>query len=214
MIKVHGRCDSVAAQRQFWAIEVVRTSGKARHAMTNKQLIALLEAVGEKPMADALLDIASQHHADVVSCTRPPTGEERITLNLLSRLAEHDENELERREQAGQLDPVVTTLDILSAGFDPFREPYLQQKIAQIVDSRLSKLWQGTFPIPDSAFAFGIPDPTGTLQVGTICLVQDDTSYIEREALVYRHPGLHPGDIRRVHVVTVCCEARLVWLRL
>ena len=32
--------------------------------------------------------------------------------------------------------------------------------------------------------------------------------YIDREALLYRHPGLHPGDVRRVRVVPPSDELR------
>ena len=56
------------------------------------------------------------------------------------------------------------------------------------------------FPLPDSAYAIGVADPSGSLSPGTVCLV-DAASHCERDALLYRHPGLHPGDVRRVRMV-------------
>ena len=110
----------------------------------------------------ALLGLAREHMAKVMACTQPP-----MPLSMLSKLAQHDLNDLEACEQEGRLDPVVTTQCILTAGFRPQEEPYLHSKIAHIVTAQLKKLREGSYPIRDSAFAYGVPDPTGTLEVRT-----------------------------------------------
>ena len=63
-------------------------------------------------------------------------------------------------------------------------EPYLHGKIAQIVEAQLRKLREGTFPIADSVFAYGVPDPSGTLEPGTLCVVLDGYKYLSCTALV------------------------------
>ena len=194
MIKVEGR--SGCAASAFWAFEVVRTSLNTKVARTNRQMIVLLEAIGGPPMVAALIALAQQHEKDLLSCATPP-----IPRPIIRKLAEHDMNDLEKAEREGELEPVAPTHELLTAGFQPLQEPYLHQKIGQIVASQIKKLRDGQFPIPESAFAYGVPDPSGTLQPGTVCLVQDGLQYIDTEALLYRHPGIHPGDVRRVRAV-------------
>jgi hypothetical protein len=194
MIKVTGR--SGCAASDFWAFEVVRTSLKTRVARTNRHLIVILEAIGGPDMVKALIGLAREHEQELMKCAKAP-----LPRPIIRKLAEHDMSDLEKSETAGELEPVAPTCELLTAGFQPLQEPYLHQKIGQIVASQIKKLREGQFPIPDSTFAFGVPDPSGALEPGTVCLVQDGLQYIDREALLYRHPGLHPGDVRRVRVV-------------
>eukprot|EP00966_Prymnesium_polylepis_P331732 7387303-Prymnesium_polylepis.1 len=150
MRKVKG-CQGCAAQEAgFWALEVVQTSGKARAARTSKQMVSLLEALGDSAMVRELLDLAAKHKETVLQCTRKP-----IQKRLLQKLADHDLNDYEKSEREGRPEPVVTTTRILNAGFEMLEEPYLHQKVSQIVESQLSKLRLGSFPIADSAFAYG-----------------------------------------------------------
>ena len=89
------------------------------------------------------------------------------------------------------------------------KEPFLHQKVTQIVESQLKKLRDGRFPLRESAYALGLADPTRTLPPGTVCLVGSSFDFTpERDALLYRHPGLHPGDIRRVRVVNLTPELK------
>ena len=191
MIKVEAR-----ASRAFWAFEIVATSRIAREARTNKHMVVLLESIGGEPMGRALLALAHEHRAQLLKCAQPP-----LPLHMLSKLAEHDLNDMEQSEAGGEPEPVTSTLGILNAGFEPTKEPYLHQKLGRIVASQLRKVSEGSFPIPQSAFAFGVPDPTGTLEPGTVCLVLDQQVYTDSPALIYRHPGLHPGSVRRVRKV-------------
>lgn len=193
MIKVEAR-----GSKHFWAFEVVATSKAAREARTSKLLVSLLESIGGEAMGRALMSLAHAHLTKLLECTKPP-----LPLHMLSKLAEHDLNDIEHSEADGDLEPVTSTLGILNAGFEPMREPYLHQKLSQIVASQLKKVREGSFPIPQSVFAFGVPDPTGTLEPGTCCLVTEGVFYMDQpSALLYRHPGLHPGSVRRVRVVS------------
>ena len=193
MIKVEAR-----GSEHFWAFEVVATSKAAREARTSKLLVSLLESIGGEAMGRALMSLAHAHLTKLLECTKPP-----LPLHMLSKLAEHDLNDIEHSEADGDLEPVTSTLGILNAGFEPMREPYLHQKLSQIVASQLKKVREGSFPIPQSVFAFGVPDPTGTLEPGTCCLVTEGVFYMDQpSALLYRHPGLHPGSVRRVRVVS------------
>ena len=74
-------------------------------------------------------------------------------------------------------------------------------QVCKIIESQLEKLRTGSFPLPDSAYIIGVADPTGSLSPGTVCLVDASKHYTERDAILYRHPGLHPGDVRRVRMV-------------
>ena len=197
MRKVEGRRGCRAHEMGVWAFEVVKTSGKSRVTRTSKQVIPVLEAVGGTPMKDAMLQSARKHEANVLECTR------ELSTPLLKKLAEQDLNDSEACERDGRLEPVVLTTQLLTAGFKPREEKYLHEKVCQIVESQMKKLRTGSFPIKESAYAYGVADPTGTLCPHTVCLVQDGPSYIDRDAIMWRNPALHPGDIRRVRIVTV-----------
>ncbi|KAL3903990.1 MAG: hypothetical protein SGPRY_011454, partial [Prymnesium sp.] len=196
MLKVSARKDCPAASMRFWAFEVLRTSGRAQEARTSKQLLPLLEAAGGNPMKSALFELAKQYRDEIVKCAASP-----VTRQVFSRLLETDLLDIEACEREGREEPVVSMSQILLAGFELSTEPFLHAKVEQIFRSQLSKLELGKFPIPDSLFAYGVADPSDTLEPGTICVVQDGCNFITREAIIYRHPGLHPGSVRRIKMV-------------
>ena len=66
----------------------------------------------------------------------------------------------------------VCAADLLLAGFDPSKEPYLRSCVSRLVEDSLKKLAEGRVAIPGSVLLKGVPDPTSTLAEGEICVMQ------------------------------------------
>jgi hypothetical protein len=84
---------------------------------------------------------------------------------------------------------------------------YLQLELARIRSEALKSLRHGKIVLPDSWSLPGLPDRTGSLKAGEICVVvhgkplrrlSDDAAM---EVLVYGSPGMNPGDLHKVKVV-------------
>ena len=80
------------------------------------------------------------------------------------------------------------------------------QKCAQ--ESALGSLKAGKLLLPDSYSLPGLPDFSGALAEGEVCVVVNGkllprpVGLAEGEPiplLIYGSPGMHPGDLHRVH---------------
>ncbi|KAK1313450.1 putative RNA-dependent RNA polymerase 4 [Acorus calamus] len=80
----------------------------------------------------------------------------------------------------------------------PLDEPYLQLRLSEHMNSEKKGLKNFKLPINDSYYLMGTVDPTGTLSCNQVCVILD-SGQVSGEVLVYKHPGLHFGD---VHVLT------------
>uniref|UniRef100_A0A803N8V8 RNA-dependent RNA polymerase n=1 Tax=Chenopodium quinoa TaxID=63459 RepID=A0A803N8V8_CHEQI len=77
----------------------------------------------------------------------------------------------------------------------PLDEPYLQHCLSEFAkDNYLKSLKGGKLPVSDSFYLMGTADPTGTLNSGEVCVILDQ-GQLYGPVLVYRNPGIHPGDI-------------------
>lgn len=101
--------------------------------------------------------------------------------------------------------------EMLLVGFHPKFCPYLADLFVEIAETAMRKIVKRfAIPVPRSAEAMVIPDPTGTLEEGEIQfrfkgdgIVDPETrlklNHVpEGDVLVTRHPCLLPTDIRKV----------------
>ncbi|KAJ1040974.1 hypothetical protein NDA11_007335 [Ustilago hordei] len=104
--------------------------------------------------------------------------------------------------------------EMLLVGFHPKSCPYLAELLVEIADNAMKRIIKRfTIPVPRSAEAMVMPDPTGTLEEGEIQfrfsgdrLLDPETrlklNHVpEGDVLVTRHPCLLPTDIRKVRAV-------------
>ena len=59
-----------------------------------------------------------------------------------------------------------------------------------------------------SAVAFGVADPSRTLPPNAVCLVHRGQFVAHERVLLYRSPGIHPGDVRPAEAVLPSDELR------
>ncbi|XP_049934875.1 probable RNA-dependent RNA polymerase 5 isoform X2 [Nymphaea colorata] len=78
----------------------------------------------------------------------------------------------------------------------PLDEPYLQLKLSSLLREERKRLKEGKVYISDCYYLMGTVDPTGKLRSNQVCIILDH-GQIVGEVLVYKHPGLHFGDIHR-----------------
>lgn len=65
---------------------------------------------------------------------------------------------------------------LLLAGFDPQKEPFLLQTLSKYESDELRSIREAKIRIPDAYNLVGVPDPTGSLPAGTICVVINGTA--------------------------------------
>ncbi|MCL7051044.1 hypothetical protein MKW94_021514 [Papaver nudicaule] len=76
----------------------------------------------------------------------------------------------------------------------PLGEPYLKDRLSVLMREEMKSLREGKFPMKESYYLMGTADPTGILKADEICIILDN-GQISGDVLVYKHPGLHFGDI-------------------
>eukprot|EP00966_Prymnesium_polylepis_P217351 5030477-Prymnesium_polylepis.1 len=64
----------------------------------------------------------------------------------------------------------ASMLRMTQAGFDPLSEPYLQLELAKLNEEAVRSLKAGKLTLPDSYKLPGMPDFTGSLAPGEICV--------------------------------------------
>ena len=69
--------------------------------------------------------------------------------------------------------------------------------MAGIIQQGLERVASGRFSVPLSLALTGVPDFTGTIPEGEVVLMHEG-QYCEEEILLYRNPGTHTGDVRKV----------------
>ncbi|KAL6838697.1 hypothetical protein ACP4OV_031411 [Aristida adscensionis] len=103
---------------------------------------------------------------------------------------------LEVASNNADMDDFMSARMILS-GIEPTDEAYLQDQLTLMTKAERKGIQQGRIPIDDSYYLMGTTDPTGTLKHDQVCVIHDN-GQVSGEVLVYRHPGLHFGDIHRL----------------
>ncbi|KAG6490110.1 hypothetical protein ZIOFF_051392 [Zingiber officinale] len=76
----------------------------------------------------------------------------------------------------------------------PLEEPYMQFRLSVLMKEERKGLKAGKLPVTDCYYLMGTVDPTGLLKPNEVCVVLEN-GQISGDVLVYKHPGLHFGDI-------------------
>uniref|UniRef100_J3KXC5 RNA-dependent RNA polymerase n=1 Tax=Oryza brachyantha TaxID=4533 RepID=J3KXC5_ORYBR len=76
----------------------------------------------------------------------------------------------------------------------PLEESYLQSRLAFMARQERKGIKQGKIPIDECYYLMGTTDPTGTLGPNEVCVILEN-GQLCGDVLVYKHPGLHFGDI-------------------
>ncbi|ONM18877.1 putative RNA-dependent RNA polymerase 5 [Zea mays] len=80
----------------------------------------------------------------------------------------------------------------------PLEEPYLLSRLSFMAKQEMKVFREGKLPIDECYYLMGTTDPTGTLKPNEVCVILDSGQY-SGDVLVFKHPGLHFGDI---HILT------------
>jgi RNA-dependent RNA polymerase len=166
---------------------------------SNNYLLPLLEALGGEVAVDRLLELADTERKLVLEL-----GGEVPSLRLLKALcARSYPSEREERRGGAEREPIE--VNMVQAGFKPLEEPNLAKGIAALMSDRIKRLRLGSFTIDESTHVMGVADPTGSLLPGTVCVVRKGEFLnkkvgAHKEVLLYRSPGQHPGDVRKVRL--------------
>ncbi|KAB2072347.1 hypothetical protein ES319_A07G009400v1 [Gossypium barbadense] len=158
------------------SLEVVTTSNQPKRTSLSKNLIMLLSygGVPDNFFMD-LLKNALEESQGAFSNKRTAL---RVALNR------------------GGLDELLAAKMILSG--IPLDESYLQYRMSIMLNEDRKGLLSGKLPITDSYHLMGTVDPSGVLESDEVCIILDN-GQISGKVLVYRHPGVHFGDI---HILT------------
>ncbi|WVZ72691.1 hypothetical protein U9M48_021110 [Paspalum notatum var. saurae] len=176
MIKIHGDENSVG-EESFNSLEIITTSNRPKRGYTSKFLIALLHH-GRVP-AEYFLKLLRNVLEDVNKARHKPRNSLEVAFNH------------------ADLDDSMSARMILS-GIQPEDEAYLQSQLALMTKEERKGLKQGRIPIDECYNLMGTTDPTGSLKQDQVCVILDN-GQLSGKILVYKHPGLHFGDI---HVLT------------
>ncbi|XP_074273775.1 putative RNA-dependent RNA polymerase 5 isoform X2 [Silene latifolia] len=155
--------------------EIVGTSNKPKRPRLSKNLISLLHYGGVPK--EFFLERLDDALKDVHSILYKKRGALKVAIN---RDADED----------------FTVARMILSGL-PLDEPFLQHRLSEIVKEERKNLKAGKIPISNSFYVMGTADPTDTLNCGEVCVILEH-GQISGPVLVYRNPGIHPGDI---HVV-------------
>ncbi|KAF0915964.1 hypothetical protein E2562_000600 [Oryza meyeriana var. granulata] len=154
------------------SFEIVSTSNRPRRTLTSRFLIALL-CYGGVP--------------------------EEYFLELLQNAIEGAENACYDYEDAlriafsyADMEDSMSARMILSG--IPLEESYLQFRLAFMARQEREGIKQGKIPIDECYYLMGTTDPTGTLGPNEVCVILEN-GQLSGDVLVYKHPGLHFGDI-------------------
>lgn len=151
-------------------------SAKPKRTLTSKLLIALLRYGGVKEeffmeLLENAIEGAKTAHCDYEDA-----------LNIAFVYADMEDS--------------ISARMILSG--IPLEDAYLQSRLAIMAQQERKGIKQGKLPISDCFYLMGTTDPTGKLKANEVCVILENGPYCGN-VLVYKHPGLHFGDI---HVLT------------
>uniref|UniRef100_A0A0E0JF81 RNA-dependent RNA polymerase n=1 Tax=Oryza punctata TaxID=4537 RepID=A0A0E0JF81_ORYPU len=76
----------------------------------------------------------------------------------------------------------------------PLEESYLQYRLDFMAQQERKGIKQGKIPIDECYYLMGTTDPTRTLRPNEVCVILEN-GQLSGDVLVYKHPGLHFGDI-------------------
>ncbi|OQU81143.1 hypothetical protein SORBI_3006G016700 [Sorghum bicolor] len=175
MVKV--KADPRLSQmKSLSSLEIVNTSHQSNRTSTSRVLIALLHYGGVKE--EYFMELL--HNA--IEGVENARYSFRHALKLASGYANMEDSMLERMIHSGI----------------PLEEPYLLSRLSFMAKQEMKGFREGKLPIDECYHLMGTTDPTGTVKPNEVCLILDSGQY-SGDVLVFKHPGLHFGDI---HILT------------
>ena len=210
-LKIRARPGCPASLYGTPSFEVLRTMDKVAKAKLGRYLLFLLEHnVGEHNRVkfwELILDL------------------QRIERDKLQRLSSKIIERKQLREtlklEFSRNEPAASRL--IMKGFDPLTEPFLQIKLNSLLDERHKQLREGKLVLPSalgpvsehflggdltvSTVVVALPDPCGCLPYDEVFHVTSGMEQRRQDLLadnaplynlVYKDPGMHPGDLRKV----------------
>uniref|UniRef100_A0A0E0JF82 RNA-dependent RNA polymerase n=1 Tax=Oryza punctata TaxID=4537 RepID=A0A0E0JF82_ORYPU len=164
--------NSLSGVQSVNSFEIVSTSNRSGRTFTSNNLIALL------------------HYGGVP---------EEFFMELLQTAIEEADNA--RFDYAGALNIAFNYADMedsmparmILSGI-PLEESYLQSRLAFMSLLERKGIRKGKIRIDDCYYLMGTADPTGKLGPNEVCVILD-YGQVSGDVLVYKYPGLHPGDI-------------------
>lgn len=215
-LKVDGRPSCVAAQLGISSLEILSTCERAEPVHLGDFLPHLLDVrVGEAKRGELhhlmlrLQEAQAKRYLDAVNKQRS-AHERRLVAKAL----------FEDRDSSGRRrGDALSHHDLVKAGFDPVTEPYMQLELARVANEMLHALRLGKVRLPESHNLRALPDLTGTLRAGEVCVVINGSEMARPIALldgepfhvlVYGAPGMHPGDIRKLTVTSTDALRRMI----
>ncbi|KAG2595071.1 hypothetical protein PVAP13_5KG047900 [Panicum virgatum] len=175
MIKIKADSSSSGVQT-FNSFEVVTASHRPRKAFTSRYLIALLHYGGVPD--EYFMELLGKALEDVNKARNKAGDSLEVALNH------------------ADMDDLMSARMIL-AGIQPKDEAFLQYQLGLMTKKERKGFQQGKIPIDDCYYLMGTTDPTGTLKPDQVCIIHDNHQ-VSGKVLVYKHPGLHFGDIHKL----------------
>ena len=202
-IKVNARepapCCCVAS------LEVNDCQRKPGEAATSPFLVPLLEYLGGPACVELMLRWQREAAAPIAKLislvdSGGALSDENASL-LISELIS------EQRAADAALPGKVDVQRMLRAGCDPSDEHVRTEAIRSLRD-KLNVIQSGRFSIPDSYTMMVAIDHTGTLLEGEVVLLEAGVPRVAERCVLYKSPGIHPGDVRVLRAVPPSAEMR------
>nr|TKW14001.1 hypothetical protein SEVIR_5G138500v2 [Setaria viridis] len=175
MIKINADSNSSGGQ-SFNSFEVDTTSNRPRKAYTSRFLIALLHYGGVP--AEYSMELLGKAIEDANKVLNKAGDSLEVALNH------------------ADMDDLMSGRMIL-AGIQPEDEALLQFQLDIMTKEERKGFRQGKIPIDDCYYLMGTTDPTGALKPDQVRVIHDNRQ-VSGKVLVYKHPGLHFGDIHKL----------------
>ncbi|KAJ7549834.1 hypothetical protein O6H91_07G071300 [Diphasiastrum complanatum] len=168
----------------FNSLEICNTSRKPVDARLFQHLVLLLH-LGGVPES-VILQFLEESLQEIMTCFRDRSAAHKV----ISRSGDFAETcEIALR--------MVFSVSM--------KDAYLQKLLWDLSKSRLQELKKARIPVRDTFNLMGCADPTGMLKRNQVAIILGDGPIYASKVLVYKPPGLHPGDIH-VFEATWCQE--------
>ncbi|KAJ7731214.1 RNA dependent RNA polymerase-domain-containing protein [Mycena metata] len=99
-----------------------------------------------------------------------------------------------------------SAMDLMQAGFDPIKSPFLSKKLHSFIKSTMEAfLTRYRIPLVTSLEAFIIPDPTGLLKEGEVFYKssREPNGALRAQVVVGRYPMRESSDMQKVTAVDI-----------
>ena len=159
--------DSAAYKRNLHRFEINNTFDSVRAGRLNVNLVQILEHLAPRPkeMRAYLLRLQRAEAEQLLRVT-DQAAKKSARLKALGNMAHHA-----LCRGVSEASTSVSPLQMLLAGFDPVKEPFLKQSLGRYEDDGLKSLREAKVRIPQSYNLPGIADPTGSLPPNCVCAV-------------------------------------------